>query len=136
MQDIYDVRKTQGIYLGRKDPDDETSVQMVIDEDNECEFQNLFGYSPALDKKTGAGFRLGLQTRGQLELLRKYGSKGVAVDATFKLTQYQFVLITLLVLDERQTGRPVASFICHGETIDDISAFFEGVKFRLSCFSM
>uniref|UniRef100_A0A914UUK4 MULE transposase domain-containing protein n=1 Tax=Plectus sambesii TaxID=2011161 RepID=A0A914UUK4_9BILA len=66
------------------------------------------------------------------EILHKYARKGVAIDGTHNTTKYGFKLITLFVLEDRQTGRPVAYFFCPEETTDDLQAFFNNIKERYS----
>ncbi len=41
-------------------------------------------------------------------MLSKHGENGVCIDATYKINEYDFLLITLLALDEYQEGIPEA----------------------------
>uniref|UniRef100_A0A914WK36 C2H2-type domain-containing protein n=1 Tax=Plectus sambesii TaxID=2011161 RepID=A0A914WK36_9BILA len=130
---IANVRQKYQLHPGRLHEDDMQSVEEWIRRDKAAldsnEWENLLAYRRATDP-TGKNFRLLLMTEGQAEILRKYAHKGVAVDGTHNTTKYGFKLITLLVLDDRQTGRPVAHFFCPEETTDDLHEFFVNIKER------
>uniref|UniRef100_A0A914X4X2 C2H2-type domain-containing protein n=1 Tax=Plectus sambesii TaxID=2011161 RepID=A0A914X4X2_9BILA len=104
----------------------------VVDENDENAapaWRNYFSYSPASDS-SGTSFSLGLQTQEQAEWLKEFGNKGVCLDATHNSTRYSFKLITMMVLDNRQKGRPVAHFFCKEENEANLITFFNGVKDR------
>uniref|UniRef100_A0A914W1Q6 MULE transposase domain-containing protein n=1 Tax=Plectus sambesii TaxID=2011161 RepID=A0A914W1Q6_9BILA len=104
----------------------------VVDEADENAapaWRNYFSYSPASDS-SGTSFSLGLQTQEQAEWLKEFGNKGVCFDATHNSTRYSFKLITIMVLDNCQKGRPVAHFFCKEENEADLITFFNGVKDR------
>ena len=44
-----------------------------------------------------------------------HGHKGVCIDATYNINEYDFLLITLLVLDEYQERIPIAWGISNRE---------------------
>ena len=69
-------------------------------------------------------------TEDQALMLRKFAHKGVAIDGTHNTTKYSFKLMTLMVLDDTQTGRPVAHFFCPEESTEDLIEFFEHIKKR------
>ena len=96
---------------------------MVIERDRKAEWPEIFCYSPAADE-TGKGFRLGYMSCEMAELLRRFGAKGICVDATHNTTRYKLKLVTVLVLDDRQTGRPVACFFCNERVHDRTACFF------------
>ena len=54
-------------------------------------------------------------------MFKKYGNRGVCIDATYKVNDYDFHLITILVLDDFQEGIPVAWALANRE--DKISIF-------------
>uniref|UniRef100_A0A914VF41 C2H2-type domain-containing protein n=1 Tax=Plectus sambesii TaxID=2011161 RepID=A0A914VF41_9BILA len=132
-KDIANVRQKYQLHPGRLHEDDMQSVEEWIRRDRAApdsnEWENFFAYRRASDP-SGKDFRLGLMTEGQRDILRKYAHKGVAVDGTHNTTKYGFKLMTLLVLDDRQTGRPVAHFFCPEETTDDLHEFFVNIKER------
>ena len=49
-----------------------------------------------------------LQTPLQANLIKKFAKKVVCIDSTHKTTGYDFLLITILVVDEYGEGLPVA----------------------------
>uniref|UniRef100_A0A914XCG4 C2H2-type domain-containing protein n=1 Tax=Plectus sambesii TaxID=2011161 RepID=A0A914XCG4_9BILA len=126
------------IDLGRLHTNDMASVAEAVrldgvvyeaDENAAPAWRNYFSYSPASDS-SGTSFSLGLQTQEQAEWLKEFGNKGVCLDATHNSTRYSFKLITMMVLDNRQKGRPVAHFFCKEENEANLITFFNGVKDR------
>ena len=60
-------------------------------------------------------FLLVLQTQFQRDMLIRHGCKGVCMDATYNVNEYDFHLITVIVIDEYQEGVPVAWALCNCE---------------------
>ena len=60
-------------------------------------------------------FVLILQTPLQSLLLQKFGTNIVCIDSTYKITGYDFVLITVLVVDEFGEGYPVSWCLANRE---------------------
>lgn len=136
------VKSCLHLESGRLHADDMTSVLEAIRRDSDIEWiegesgesgeshwRNFFAFSPAVDS-TGTGFQLGLQTAEQAAWLKKYGKNGVCLDGTHHSTRYSFKMITILVLDERQKGRPAAFFFCKEESEADLTVFFRGINER------
>ena len=48
-------------------------------------------------------------------MFKKYGNRGVCIDATYKVNDYDFHLITILVLDDFQEEIPVAWALANRE---------------------
>ena len=119
--DIYNIRAKYNIWPGRFHKIDMQSVEQLLNQEKDGE-----NWKWSVDE-SGKGFRLGIMTKGQLNLLKKHGDKGIALDGTHCTTKYNMKLITMLVLDDHQTGRPVAFFFCHEEAQQDLMAFFQGV---------
>uniref|UniRef100_A0A914VX44 Uncharacterized protein n=1 Tax=Plectus sambesii TaxID=2011161 RepID=A0A914VX44_9BILA len=88
----------------------------------------FFSYS-LVENEEGKGFHLGIMTREQ-EWLKKYGSRGLCINATHHSTRYKFILVTVLVIDKRQKRRPVAYYFCNAESEDELVPFFKGIKKR------
>lgn len=107
----------------------DSEVESGDDESGEDRWRNFFCFSPAADS-SGTGFRLGLQTAEQAEWLKQYSKTGICLDGTHHSTRYNLKMITMLVLDSRQKGRPVAFFFCKEESQADLTAFFNGIKER------
>ena len=61
-------------------------------------------------------FMIIIQTKSQKDLLKKFGNNGLCCDSTHKTTGYDFLLSTLLVVDEVGKGQPVAWCLSYKET--------------------
>lgn len=133
-QAVENVKKEWDVETHRLHSNDMASVaefvRLVTSEVGENDrWSDVLLYSAAKDEQ-GHGFRLGLMTREQLSWLEKYGNKGVCLDGTHHSTRYTFHLITLLVLDDMQKGRPVAFYFCKGENETELTPFFEEIRKR------
>ena len=53
-------------------------------------------------------FILVIQTEFQRDAMKQFESKAILMDATHGTTQYDFLLISLLVIDDHGEGIPVA----------------------------
>ncbi len=73
-------------------------------------------------------FLLVLQTEFQRDMFIKHSQNGVCIDATYKINDYDFILITLLVLDDYQEGIPVAWAISNHEDKIVLKYFFQAIK--------
>ena len=60
-------------------------------------------------------FLLVIQTEFQRDMLKKYGNRGICIDATYKVNDFDFHLITILVLEDFQEGIPVAWALANRE---------------------
>ena len=73
-------------------------------------------------------FILVLQTEFQNDALKQYGGKVVCLDSTHSTTMYDFLLITLLVIDDYGEGLPVAWAISNRENLSTLLVFLQAVK--------
>lgn len=82
-------------------------------------------------------FVLIIMNSGQEEVLKKYSSDCVCLDATHGLNQYDFDLHTLLVLDDVREGFPCAFLISNKSDETVLKIFFncirERIGFQISC---
>lgn len=62
-------------------------------------------------------FLLGLQTEYQQDMMRKFGNKCICIGATHGTTMYDFLLVTIMVLDDYSEGIPVAWATTNSEDI-------------------
>ena len=110
-KDISNIKKQYNIEGIRRYPNDLISVAEIVNE-----MEDLY-YNPViLFKQQGEppsncctdsakeNFLLVLQTEFQSDMLCRHGRKGVCMDATYKINDYDFNLITLMVLDDFQEG--------------------------------
>ena len=78
-------------------------------------------------------FILCLQTCTQRRFMLQFGTNRiVCLDSTHGTTQYDFNLITVLVVDDFGEGNPVAFMICNREDEVSLAAFFCAIKARLA----
>lgn len=70
-------------------------------------------------------FLLCLQTEFQLEMIKEFGHKVICVDTTHSTNMYDFLLITVLVVDEFGEGVPVAWAVSNKEDTAALSLFFQ-----------
>lgn len=73
-------------------------------------------------------FILILMNEAQKEILKKYGSDAICIDGTHGLNQYNFELISLLILDDLRQGFPCAFLISNRCDESVLSVFFSCVK--------
>ena len=72
-------------------------------------------------------FMIIVQTKSQKKLLQQFGNNGVCCDSTHGTTGYDFLLSTLLVVDEFGEGQPVAWCLSNHETEEFMKLFFSYV---------
>jgi MULE transposase domain len=76
---------------------------------------------------------LGMMDSAQCSLLKMYGNGDMSVvctDSTHGTNGYEFLLITLMVLDNNRQGFPVAFLVSNRETENVLSLFFHSIKSR------
>ena len=76
---------------------------------NPVVYYKLQGQSDKLFKNQD--FMIVLQTEHQKQMVEKFGQYGVCVDCTHGTNMYDFMLTTLLVVDEFGEGQPLTSFV-------------------------
>ena len=77
-------------------------------------------------------FTLGFMRDNAVELVLRYGHKGLQMDATFGTNNMKFPLTTLLVVDDHKNGIPVAFFFASRETHELLAAFLDAVTAKVS----
>ena len=81
-------------------------------------------------------FLVVFQTEFQRDMLAKHGHKGVCMDATYyNVNDYDFHLITLIVLDDYQEGIPVAWAISNREDRVVLKYILESIKLKCGSFT-
>ena len=122
----------------RMHPDDATSLYYIISKLKEEKYDPVLLYKPQGDnfkvgpqdfgdyeidnKFISSNFIFAFQTKEQLHMLQKHGSKIVCVDSTHSTNKYAFKLITVVVQDELGKGYPVAHLISNQE--DERTLFY------------
>ncbi|KAG0426933.1 hypothetical protein HPB47_025989 [Ixodes persulcatus] len=120
-------------YNERCHQDDHTSVgiwaQAMMSQDNSL--VKLFK-QPGMADPTGRlserDFALVLMTEPQQELLQKLGTDKICIDSTHGTTGYDFLLTTLLVVDEFGSGVPCAYLLTNRADTIMMKIFFEAVR--------
>jgi len=134
-KDMRNIPISFGLDDTRRREDDQTSVRSWIHdwslrEDTPFLYYKLEGEvagdtNPYLKKED---FVIIIQTPIQRQLLKKFGSKGICNDSTHGTTEYDFILNTLLVIDEFGECQPVAWCLANQETEEFMILFFTHVK--------
>ena len=73
-------------------------------------------------------FALIIQTEFQRDALKKYGNNVILVDSTHGLTQYNFYLTTVMVIDEHGEGLPVSFAITNREDTTFLVQYFKALR--------
>ena len=114
-KDISNIQKQYNIEGIRKHPNDLISVSSIVEEMETLDYNPivLFNQQGELPNDLCRNLRkedslLVIQTEFQQDMFCKYGNDGVCIDATYRINDYDFNLITLMVLDEFQEGTPIA----------------------------
>jgi len=71
-----------------------------------------------------------IQTEFMRDMMRKHGAKIVCMDSTHGTNLYQFLLISILVIDEHGEGLPVAWAISNKEDTNVLTEYLSAVKER------
>ena len=123
-----------------KAADDHTSVDAWVEQLNEMgEDSPVLIYKPQGAQPTeetpglsASDFILALQTVTQRQLMMKFGNGNVVcLDSTHGTNQYDFNLVTVMVVDDFGEGSPVAFLICNREDEPALGTFFTAVKQHL-----
>ena len=130
-KDLYNIENSFGLRKTEKHKEDAMSVHLWVQECIMEQHNPILLYKPQgqasaeVGSNLGLGmhdFALALQTPLQQELMKSCGHrKIICVDATHGTNSYNFVLITVLVVDEFAEGFPVAW--CYSNKEDNISLF-------------
>lgn len=132
-KDIINVKHQFNVDLMEKDSSDTQSVHYWVNELRRGDFNPVLIYKPQgadgynLPKDD---FLLGIQTQYQLENLRKHGNKVICMDATHGTNQYDFLLVSILVVDEYGEGLPVAWLISNREDQLVLAPFIASIETR------
>ena len=135
-KDINNMEKRYNLTGVQKNSDDKTSVNLWVNALQE-ESDNPIIFYKAQDTDHGnlrnrkQDFLLCIQTPFQKHMMQEHARKLVCIDSTHSITQYDFLLTTILVIDDFQAGVPVAWAISNGEDANLLQHFFNAV--RVSC---
>ena len=136
-KDINNIKKQYNIEGIRRHPNDLVSVSTIVSEMEELTFNPVVlfkqqGELPRNDCITlkEEDFVLVIQTEFQRDTLCKFGNNGVCIDATYRINDYDFNLITLMVLDDFQEGIPVMWALSNREDKSVLVSILNAIKQR------
>ena len=136
-KDISNIKKQYNIEGIRRHPNDLISVVAIVNE-----MEDLYYNPVVLFKQQGEppnncctnlekeDFLLVVQTEFQCDMLCRYGKNGVCMDATYRINDYDFNLITLMVLDNFQEGIPVMWTLSNREDKPVLVTTLKAIKER------
>lgn len=134
-KDINNIEKAYGLKAVRRHADDQTSVLSWISEWKEHPETNPVLFYKLQGDKAPVGytmcdddFLLVIQTPFQKYMLQKYGENGVCVDSTHGTNAYDFLLTSVLVVDEFGEGFPAAWCITNHEDFSSLCIFYKEIK--------
>uniref|UniRef100_A0A8D8R8M3 MULE transposase domain-containing protein n=1 Tax=Cacopsylla melanoneura TaxID=428564 RepID=A0A8D8R8M3_9HEMI len=109
-------------------------VKQLIDEEKVVlykPYESQVLYGPAgIDElpESRELFMLGLQTPRQLELMKEHGGKILIVNETEGTNQYQYKLLTCMIVDDNRRGWPVAHLLTSKSDAATLTFFFSALK--------
>jgi hypothetical protein len=134
------VRKQFNIGCTQKHVDDHNSVDIWVEElrgmgdANPVLLYKRQGQEPdaVLPGLSASDFVLCIQTITQRQFMLQFGAGSVVcLDSTHGTNQYDFNLVTAMVVDDFGQGNPVAFMISTKEDESVLTAFFKAIKERL-----
>ena len=129
-QSIHNIKRLYNIEGIEKHSNDQTSICAWVAEMQQMAFDPVVTFKPqgkCLDGWTGSSeddFLLGIQTEFQLDMMKAFGNSAICVDATHGTNVYDFLLVTVLVVDDFGEGIPVGWLITNKEDTGSLTHFF------------
>ena len=120
-KDLDNIMKSFGINEVQKHPDDQESVWAWVEdwsnsENNPVLFQKYQGEPPPdWYNLTTDDFMIVLQSPFQKEMAHKFARNGICIDTTHGTTGYDFLLTSVVVIDEYGEGFPIAWCLSNNE---------------------
>ena len=136
--DVLNIRRQYNIECIEKAKSDLLSVTAWVKELEELEYNPITIFKVQgeeqgenMDNVAQNDFVLGVQTKFQRDLMIKFIEKGICIDTTHKTNQYDFQLLTLLVVDDFGEGVPVGWMISNREDGLVIIEFLKSIQARV-----
>ena len=137
-QDILNLQKEINLHGITKDANDLASTCAWVEELRQQEYDPVLLFKPQGVDQSGEindigrdDFILAIQTEFQKDAMLQYGKKAILMDATHGTTQYDFLLISLLVIDDHGEGLPAAWAITNREDTTMLVQFLKAVRNRV-----
>ena len=130
-QDIDNLARSFGVSSVQRHCNDQDSVSAWISEWKTKEhcpilYHKFQGESSDQFKKED--FVIIIQTDFQRTLLEKFGCNGICGDSTHGTNMYDFVLTTMMVIDDFGKGQPVAWLLSNHESFEFLEVFFTKIR--------
>ena len=137
-QHIQNMKRQLNLQSIIKHQNDFDSTSAWVEELKTKEYNPVIVFKPqgmeqttSMDNLGKDDFLLAIQSEFQKDALQHYGNKVIMMDATHDTTQYKFLLITILVVDDHGAGLPVAWAISNREDAALLMQFLSAVKERV-----
>ena len=138
IQDIQNIRRQYNVEGIQRHHNDHQSVDILVQELQEQDYNPILLYKAQgieqgddVDNLAKDDMLLCIQTEFQKDAAIKFGNKVVCADSTHGTTMYDFLLITLMVLDEYDEGIPIAWAITNREDQSVLVEFFKSIKSKV-----
>ena len=134
-KDIQNIKRVCNVDGVQKHSNDYTSVAAWVEELKSMEFCPVIAFKPQGVSSEREGvkdndFLLALQTQFQLEMMKAFGGNVICVDATHSTNYYEYLLVTVMVVDDFGEGIPVAWAITTREDTCMLAYFFLELRKR------
>lgn len=126
-RDIQNIKKQYNIAGFQKHQQDGQSVDIWVSQlSQDSENPVIFYKAQSVQRKhlQEVDFLLCIQTPFKRSTMQKYAKKIICIDSTHCTTQYDFLLTTVLVLDDFEEAVPVAWAISNREDAEILYVFF------------
>ena len=133
-KDLDNIKRSFGLSDNQRHSDDQASVRAWVEEWSSSEvnpilFSKFQGdKSPEGSNLTKDDFLIIIQNPFQRQMAQKFANNGICVDATHGTTGYDFLLTSLVVLDEFGEGLPIAWCLSNHEDFTHMCVFFQMIK--------
>ena len=137
-QDVNNMRRSLNLRNVHKHSNDHTSTSLWVSELRSSEdYDPILAYKPQgefvedIDDISKESFFLALQTEYQRDMMEKYGNDVICIDSTHSTNMCDFLLITIMVIDNYGEGIPVAWAISDKEDACTLVQFFKPLYKRV-----
>jgi len=136
--DISNIEHSFRLNKVQRNSDDATSVKLLLKELDDlgdanpvvhCKFQGE-DQGDQLNNIAKDDMFLVIQHPLQLEMMKKFGGRGICVDVSHGTNGYDFYLLSVLVVDEFGEGFPCAWLISNREDESVLTEFFKFLHVR------
>jgi hypothetical protein len=134
-QDVYNIKRQYNIAGIIRHNNDLLSVRAWVEEMKENTYNPILLFKEqgveqdnTLDNFSKNDFILCFQTEFQKDMLEAFGKDTICIDSTHGTNQYDFHLITILVIDEYGEGIPISWMLSNREDAMALIPFFKAIK--------